>query len=308
MHAFSQQSPPTPLPAGQPAPTVGVLYVAAKAGGGRLLADAVAPESAEPVRLLEAVGPVEALEQLAAQPIQAIYLHPLDAPFNTHDLVAAIRTGGFEQPIVILASDDAQNGNDIADWIEAGADVCCSLDRTTPRALWAITCRAMEQAKLASEGRRLIQAQHRRLAQEHREAERLLAEQRRLIGDLQSLGQSLSVVDSKGSDAGATRTTASDQHARQFAQPYHDLLQAHVIMGDGHLAEEISALARELIAAGMTGRQAIDLHLSVVEKLVAGLAARSARHVINRADLMVLELMVHLVDGYRQQYDDRPAA
>ena len=33
-----------------------------------------------------------------------------------------------------------------------------------------------------------------------------------------------------------------------------------------------------------------------------GLGNRSARHVINRADLLALEVMGHLVDGYRQRY------
>ena len=48
----------------------------------------------------------------------------------------------------------------------------------------------------------------------------------------------------------------------------------------------------------------MQLHVSVLEELVQGLGNRSARHVINRADLLVLEVMGHLADGYRQRYDE----
>jgi hypothetical protein len=39
--------------------------------------------------------------------------------------------------------------------------------------------------------------------------------------------------------------------------------------------------------------------------LISSLGNRSARHVMNRADLLVLEVMAHLADGYRRRYHDR---
>jgi len=293
-----------------PTPPIRVLYIAAQAGGGSLLAQALAAQSEGQVQLVQAIGAAAALEQLAAECTQALYLHHAPAQPDV-ELIDAIRTAGFDQPIIILTGSGAEEpaGDAIAALMEAGATACCPLGQTTPRALLAITRRAITQAAEASEGRRLMAAERRRLAQEHREAERLLDQQRRLIGELQSLGQPVSVVAPAAPAAADASPAVEPRHASgQLTQQYHDLLQAHVIMGDGHLAAEISQLASKLIAAGMTGRQAIDLHLSVVEELVAGLGARSARHVMSRADLLVLELMVHLVDGYRQQYDERPAA
>ena len=41
------------------------------------------------------------------------------------------------------------------------------------------------------------------------------------------------------------------------------------------------------------------------KKLVQGLGNRSARHVMNRADLLVLEVMGHLADGYRRRFYER---
>jgi hypothetical protein len=45
--------------------------------------------------------------------------------------------------------------------------------------------------------------------------------------------------------------------------------------------------------------------VEVLEELVAGLGNRSARHVMNRADLLALEVLGHLADGYRTRYYDR---
>jgi hypothetical protein len=42
----------------------------------------------------------------------------------------------------------------------------------------------------------------------------------------------------------------------------------------------------------------------VLEELIHGLGTRSTRHVMTRADLLVLEIMVHLAEGYRRRYED----
>jgi hypothetical protein len=67
----------------------------------------------------------------------------------------------------------------------------------------------------------------------------------------------------------------------------------------------LKRLADLLVAAGLTARQTMHLHLHVLEELVHGLGARSTRHVMTRADLLVLEVMVHLAEGYRQRYQER---
>jgi hypothetical protein len=63
----------------------------------------------------------------------------------------------------------------------------------------------------------------------------------------------------------------------------------------------MSKLADLLAAAGTTAQQTMLLHLEVLEELVRGLGARSARHVMARADLLVLEVMIHLAECYRRQ-------
>jgi hypothetical protein len=76
------------------------------------------------------------------------------------------------------------------------------------------------------------------------------------------------------------------------------LLRTYVIMGSGNLAAEIGKLAELLAQAALSPRQVLNLHLERVERLVRGLGNRSTRHVMSRADLLVLELMVHLGEAY----------
>jgi len=76
-------------------------------------------------------------------------------------------------------------------------------------------------------------------------------------------------------------------------------------MGSGNLADELKCLAGLLVTAGLTARQTMQLHLHVLEELIQGLGTRSSRHVMIRADLLVLELLLHLADGYRRRYRER---
>jgi hypothetical protein len=92
-----------------------------------------------------------------------------------------------------------------------------------------------------------------------------------------------------------------------LADHYRELLRAYVIMGAGNLATEMTALAELLAAAETSAQQAMQLHVEVLEELIQGLGNRSARHVMNRADLLALEVMGHLADRYRQRAVDAGA-
>jgi hypothetical protein len=168
----------------------------------------------------------------------------------------------------------------------------------------------VEHRSLIRENRRLAQAERHRLKQEHQEANRLLEEQRALIRELETLedrdGRQF-LGDEPCSPvhqvAGRTisHTQAVDLPAPLVAH-YRELLRAHVIMGFGNLAGEMSALADMLASADVSAQQTMQLHLHVLEELVRGLGSRSTRHVMTRADLLVLEMMVHLAEGYRRRY------
>ena len=83
---------------------------------------------------------------------------------------------------------------------------------------------------------------------------------------------------------------------------YRELLRTYVIMGSGTLSVELAQLAEMLVRAGLAPWQAMELHLFVLEELIHGLGTRSSRHVMTRADLLALELVVNLADGYRRRH------
>ena len=83
---------------------------------------------------------------------------------------------------------------------------------------------------------------------------------------------------------------------------YRELLRTYVIMGAGNLSSEMRRLAELFTTAGITAREAMQLHLFVLEELIQGLGARSTRHVMTRADLLALEIMMYLAESYRTCY------
>jgi hypothetical protein len=196
--------------------------------------------------------------------------------------------------------------------------------------LWTFA-RAIERCQLVREHRLLVQNEQQRLSHEHQEAERLLGEQRALIAELEKIrvGNSLNGLAEGEAIAGRelSHGTVSDQHnADQGADPsgsvpvnakshacdlperlvthYREMLRAYVVMGAGNLAEEMVRLAAMLTEADVSAQRTMQLHVQVLEELVGSLGNRSARHVMTRADLLVLEIMAHLADGYRRRYHE----
>jgi hypothetical protein len=149
---------------------------------------------------------------------------------------------------------------------------------------------------------------------EHQEVERLLDQQRGLIAGLAAIErpadagrQSLNAerADAVCDDADRTPSRGEDELPERLVAHYRELLRTHVIMGSGQLTEEMNKLADLLATAEVTARQAMWLHVRVLEELIRGLGNRSARHVMNRADLLVVDVLVHLAERYRRRYLDR---
>ena len=74
----------------------------------------------------------------------------------------------------------------------------------------------------------------------------------------------------------------------------------------GNLADEMKRLTDVLVAVRVSAREAMTMHLRVVESMVRELGSRSARHVMSRADLLILELIINLADRYRVGSHDGP--
>lgn len=289
-------------------PRMRVLYISGRHRTGGWLAEAFAADSASEVVLDEAVGTAAGLAKLRDEPYDAVLVSHEPGELDALDLVEGYRGGGAEEPILVLGTQSEQELAALC--YEVGADAYVCVNTTTTRNLiWGVA-RAVQRHRLIRENRRLKELERQRLQREHDEAERLLCQQRILIGDLESILQRGECAHSEvHSGPGAETNTRHDRPSRQppglpaeLVQHYRELLRTYVIMGSGNLAGELSRLAEMFATAGLTARQTMQLHLHVLEELVSGLGTRSTRHVMTRADLLILEIMIHLAEGYRNRY------
>lgn len=208
-----------------------------------------------------------------------------------------VRAAGGDDPAVLFGR-EFRDGEWCA-YLDAGCEVLATENAWRSPALIKMIQRAIERRELVVENRRLSVADQRRLLRERDEADQLLNQQRQILSDLQSLAGPLG-----SRPAALPRTIAPGGSARlgaavprNVAGEYQELLRTYVIMGSGNLGAEISRIAEQIVAAGYTPREALELHLSRVEALARGLGNRSTRHVLARADLMALELMIHIAEA-----------
>jgi hypothetical protein len=288
------------VPWGDLPPRMRVLLIAGPERTGGWLADALAGDRACDIQLEQSSGPAAGLARLRDEPFDAAIISHEPDQLNALDLIAGIRAGSSEQlPIIVVGCEPEQEMAALA--FEAGADVYTCIRTTTTRTfIWQLA-RARERHQLISENRRLVQQQRHRLRQEHQEASRLLQQQRALIDEPEP-------VRGAAESAGVARLAAASTdggHPRPVSPSliahYGELLRTYVVMGTGNLTAEMERFAGVLVSAGLTAQQAMEIHLSVLEEMVEGLGTRSARHVMNRADLLVLEVMIHLAEGYRNR-------
>jgi DNA-binding NarL/FixJ family response regulator len=272
-------------------PRMRVLYITTRKRTGAWLTEALSADSSVQVELEEALGTAAGLKRLRDEAFDAVLVSHLPGELDALDLVEGYRTGGAEEPIVVLGAQSEQEMAALC--YEVGADgYLCVHTATTRNLIWVIA-RAIQRHQLMRENNRLNTTEKSRLQREHDEADKLLKEQRTLIGDLQALRND------------ACETVAEPVLPEELYTHCRELLRTYVIMGSGTLGEELKCLAELLVNAGLTARQTMQLHLKVLEELVHGLGARSARHVMTRADLLVLEVLVHLADGYQRRYLQR---
>ncbi len=263
---------------------------------GANLSAAFAADSATAVQLVECREICEGLTRLRDEVFHAVLIVHDPPILNALDVLDAIRTSSSQdQPILVLGNDPVQQLG--AECFESGADAYLCLPTTTTRVLLWQIARATERQRLLDENRRLSLAKQRQLQREQVEAQRLLDQQRDLIADL--------VTHDGLVDSFQGHGFAPDRLTRQ----YRELLQAYVIMGAGNLSDEMHRLTDLLLAARVDAAGTLRMHVEVLDGMIEDLGNRSARHIMNRAHLLFSEVLLHLVDGYRQgQASQTPAS
>jgi DNA-binding NtrC family response regulator len=267
-------------------PRIRALYVVGRERMAAWLAEALSADSASQVLLDEAVGPATGLAALGERIYDVILVGHAPGELDAIEFVEGLRAGGAEEPIIILGDESEAELSALC--YEVGADAYLCLQTTTTRTfLWTLA-RAVERHQLIGENRRLSQTERNRGQQEQGEAERLLAAQRGLVDNCRSASAA----------AGNAPSAALPEAVRKH---YRELLRAHVIMGSGNLSAEMVALAAALAESTVPSAEILSLHVEVVEELVRGLGSRSARHIMTRADLLILELLAGLVECRRSE-------
>jgi len=277
-----------------------VLYICTRQRTGGWLAEALAADGASDIAIEEALGPVAGLARLRDEAFDAVLVAHEPGELDALDLIEGYRASGADEPIVVLGIQSEQEMAALC--YEVGADGYVCVHTATTRNLIWVTARAIQRYQLLRENHRLNQADQARLQREHDEADRLLRQQRTLLEDLKTLRRD--GADDHDCVLGHSVCNPLDLPDELTAH-YRELLRTYVIMGSGNLTREMKQLAELLVTAGLTAGQTMQTHLHVLEELVHGLGARSTRHVMTRADLLVLEVMIHLADGYRLRYQER---
>lgn len=216
-------------------------------------------------------------------------------------LLQGVRATGCHEPVLVLLS-NLHESVQLAAW-ECDAEVLVSELGWKSLLLVPSLHRLLERATLQAENHRLAVLEHRRLARDRDEADHLLHQQQQILRDVERLARSAGWDAPEAEEERFTsspETTSPLNLPVEFDRYYQELLRAYVIMGSGNLAGDIAKLAELLALAGYTPRQALQLHLCRVEQLVRGLGNRSTRHVMSRADLLALELLIHLGDCYQR--------
>ena len=263
-----------------------------------------------------------ALGHLHVQTYHALVVRHAPPAADAVDLLDALQLAGVQQPVVVLADDlPAEIFNRC---YELGAEAVLPLDGLTRTALSAVVKRAVERFESAREMVRLTAQERRRLIRDRDEAEQLLEQQRLMIRDLEAVAEATDGMRPPPTDL-VPRDAGADREASTPPQPtpgddlsmldlpdslvahYRELLRTYVIMGSGSLRREIRQLSRRLAALGTSPRAVMNLHLLCVEQTVRGLGKRSSRHVMSRAHLLALEIMVHLARCYQHAWAQQSA-
>lgn len=276
------------------------IYITTHQRTGGWLAEAFAADSASEVVLEEAVGKSAGLARLRDEVFDVVLVSHEPDDLDALDLVEGYRAGGADEPMIVLGTQSEQEMAALC--YEVGADGYVCVHTATTRNLIWLAARAIHYHQMVRENYKLTLAEQNRLQRDHDEADRLLEQQRAILGDLESLRDAIGPDDVQPLPSHATAPALLPQ---PLVEHYRELLRTYVIMGSGNLGCELKRLAELLAGAGLSAQDTMQLHLSVLEELVRGLGARSTRHVMTRADLLVLEVMVHLADGYRRRYRQR---
>ena len=168
-------------------PRMRVLYITTHERTGGWLAEALEADNAVQIEIVEALGTASGMAQLRDEVFDVVLVSHLPGELDALDLIEGYRAGGADEPILVLGTQSEQEMAALC--FEVGADgYLCVHTATTRNLIWTLA-RAVQRHQLLRENHRLSLAEQSRLQREHAEADKLISQQRALIGDLEALRQ-----------------------------------------------------------------------------------------------------------------------
>src|SRR5208282_192586 len=120
-----------------------VLYIATPSRTGAWLAEAFAADSAAEILLEEAAGQAAGMERLRDEGFDAILVSHEPGELDALDLIEGYRTGGAEEPIIVLGTPTEPEMAVLC--YEVGADGYLCIHTSTTRNLIWVVARAVQQ-------------------------------------------------------------------------------------------------------------------------------------------------------------------
>ena len=240
------------------------------------------------VILEEVTGAESAIEKLSDAACDVAILVNEKFKLDALGLARTVRDRGCHVPLVVLGESPSSAMN--AAVHEAGADGYLCIHAVSPEALCCTLGRSLQRNVLAEESSLQVESLRQRAATDRDDVLRLLDEQRELLASRLGSGQPSS--------------PPSAEAAQRIRDEYRELLRAFVIMGSGCIATDVARIARSMICAGLSLHDATTLHVEVLEGTIRGLGNRSARHIVDRAGLLAIELLAEMGEGFRRAYRD----
>ena len=270
--------------------TMRVLYISNSYRSGEWLSNAFASDSSTQIELHEACGASEGLTALRESVFDAVIVAHAPGELDAADFIAGFHSGGINAPTIVVGDDFDPEFKSRC--YQAGADDCLCIHTTTVRnLLWAMT-RAMKRFHLEEENSQLQKERKQILAREKDEAIKMYQEQ-------VSVSQTIKTLCLKREERKNGLCAPHSAAPESFVNLYKEILKTYVIMGAGSLSRDLAAIAETLVENNISARQVMEIHLDTLNLLIEELGGRSTRHVMARADELILELLVHLSECYR---------
>ncbi|TWT60338.1 hypothetical protein Pan54_10520 [Rubinisphaera italica] len=241
-------------------------------------------------------GPKSALPFLRTEPWDCL-LYAIEDSFDTAELHAihihlrAVRDMGILIPVILIA----------AELNDSLAEICqewnCQFQeadfRKRSTGIGLVIFREIQANRTQEELRQAKTELRIRQQRSREEASLILSQQHRLLNDIVS-------VSAGSSNATVTSLTSTRVFDEAAKQKYDQILKNMVISGLSGSRQMLLSMLSEFEISGVSPGDILSLHLQALEKLIAGAGEKSTRHILQRADQLLVEVMVSLAETYRQ--------